>query len=208
MRTLKQAVDFAERERNHPSQNWERDCLLFVRLCWDLPTTGTPAAADAWRKAKRKHTTGTPPKGAPVYWATSSPEDHVALSAGGGRVYSNDIRVVGEIDLVPIEEIRNTWSATYRGWSEDYCGVFDLPLIDIELEDEMTFEEFKDTKFIPNKDAPGAGPEGKLSLTQFCSNVEATQDKHSRQLTTHGEQLADLKRTQQQILELVQRLAK
>ena len=129
-RTVAEAVTAARRQVEHPSQNWLGWCLKFCRLCWGLPLLGIPNANAGWAGAVRRRTTvrhGYPPPGALVFWAVGK-FGHIALSAGGGLVYSNDILRAGKIDLVSIGKITSGWKAIYRGWTSDYCGAATLPL--------------------------------------------------------------------------------
>lgn len=126
MRTARQALAAAKKESRDPSRSWLGWCLAFTRTCWGIKPTGIPDANAAWELAKKKHADGTPPAGAPVYWKVGR-FGHIAPSAGSGKVYSNDIVRRGKINLVDMDEIARQWGATYRGWSEDYCGI-DLPL--------------------------------------------------------------------------------
>ncbi|GAB3425230.1 hypothetical protein [Flindersiella endophytica] len=125
VRNVNQTIAVAKRQVARPSakapRRWKGLCLAFVRTCWGFPPTGIFNANEAWRRTKRKRIRGTPPPGAPIFWAVGR-HGHIALSAGNGRCYSNDIRRSGRIDLVPISEITRKWGARYRGWGEDYVG--------------------------------------------------------------------------------------
>lgn len=128
MRSVADVITVAKREHNRPSQSWRRLCLGFVRYCWGLGPTGTPNATQGWNRSKQKVTSGsTPPKGAPVYWRGPTSDGHVAISDGGGYVWSNDFRRPGKIDRVRISDITRGWGATYLGWTRDYVGTT-LPL--------------------------------------------------------------------------------
>src|SRR5690606_4969268 len=122
------AVARAKAEVSKPSKNWRRLCLNFVMTCWGFSPSGIPSAIEGWNRSKKKKTSGTPPKGAPVYWRGPTSAGHVAISDGGGYEYSNDFKRAGEIDRVKITDITKGWGATYLGWTEDYCGVRDLDL--------------------------------------------------------------------------------
>lgn len=130
VRNVAQTLAVAKRQVTRPTakapRRWRGLCLAFVRTCWGFPPTGIYDANEAWRRTTRKRLKGTPPPGAPIYWAVGK-HGHIALSAGNGRCYSNDIRRRGRIDLVPISEITRKWGARYRGWAEDYVGTR-LPL--------------------------------------------------------------------------------
>lgn len=105
---------------------WYRWCKVFVRMCFNVPSDGTPDAGKAWDRAKYKHHEIDPsriPAGVPVFWELPSVADHVALSTGGGKCLSSDIRRRGRIDEVPIELITRSWGGRLLGWTEDIDGV-------------------------------------------------------------------------------------
>ena len=105
-------VDFG---RSHVGDmGWYRRCLAFVNAAWNY-TVGRFRTATARQSmnAGPRTMTGTPPAGAAAYWDTGW-AGHVALAAGDGTVFSNDIRQASRIDRVPQREI-NKWGP-YRGW--------------------------------------------------------------------------------------------
>lgn len=99
-------------------------CLKFARSCAGAPAN-TYDAATAWRQATHRHTTGTPPLGAMVFWTGGSRgHGHIAVSDGGGYVWSTDIIRPGRVDRVSIARLGATWgNLTYVGWTEDVNGV-------------------------------------------------------------------------------------
>lgn len=104
-------------------QNWYQLCLKFVRSALGI-RGGVADAREAYQLgggASGSNTSDVPPAGVPVYWDTGR-HGHIALSAGGGYVWSNDIRRKGSIDLVPISEITNTWHAPYLGYQTTLNG--------------------------------------------------------------------------------------
>lgn len=116
------AVAWASKQVAEPSRSWEGWCLMFVRSAFGVSAVH-PSAEKAWYATERRRgTSTTPPPGVPVWW-TNGRHGHVALSAGGGYVYSNDILRRGKIDKVSIAYITRTWGQTYRGWTEDINGV-------------------------------------------------------------------------------------
>jgi hypothetical protein len=129
-RTLADTLAFAHSEMLHSTSDWAEQCLGFVRVAWHEPSPpfiGT--AREAWDLAKHKEYNTEPPAGAPVYWAGGSHGyGHIALSAGHGMIYSTDIRRIGKVDLVPLDEIRARWGLRYLGWSRDYPIDGPLPL--------------------------------------------------------------------------------
>lgn len=125
-RTGKDAADWGRAQISDPSQNWYRLCKMFVRMCFAVPSDGTPDAGQAWDRAKFKHRTDNPasiPAFVPVFWELPSVADHVALSLGGGMCLSNDIFRSGQIDVARIHTITTRWGAVLQGWTEDIDSV-------------------------------------------------------------------------------------
>jgi phage-related protein len=93
---------------------WYNRCLAFVNAAWNftVPRFRLGTARQSMNAGPREMK-GRPPAGAGVYWDTG-PSGHIALAAGDGTVFSNDIRKAGRIDRVPQQEI-NKWGP-YRGW--------------------------------------------------------------------------------------------
>lgn len=93
-------------------------CLQFTRQNYAVGAV-YGSALDAWTYAKSKHAGARPPAGSvvPVYWATPSPYDHVAILMGNGQVVTtNDDR----IELwSSIDSISSGFRGTYLGWAED-----------------------------------------------------------------------------------------
>lgn len=109
-------------EHRNPTRDWEGLCLRFVRTCFGVAPRW-PYATEAYRSTtKRMGTAGTPPAWVPIWWAGGR-YGHVALSAGGGYCWSNDILRPGKIDKVTIPTITRGWGMAYQGWTEDINGV-------------------------------------------------------------------------------------
>lgn len=121
-RDMHQALAWAREQHQSGSTQWHGLCQKFVRSCYDVPAF-FPSAAAAWQGAELKHreTDGTKvPRGVPFFWTGGSQGfGHVALSAGGGKCWSNDINVSGGISLVAINEITHRWRQTPQGWTAD-----------------------------------------------------------------------------------------
>jgi hypothetical protein len=115
------AIAWAVGQNRRPMRNWNRDCLMFTRMCFNVGPL-YPTAESGYFHTRYRHPTGTPPPGVPVWW-TDGRQGHVALSAGGGYVWTNDYKRKGKIDKVPIAQITRAWGKRYRGWSEDINGV-------------------------------------------------------------------------------------
>lgn len=109
-------------EHRDPTQDWEAMCLRFVRTCLGVPARYSYATQAYQHTTKRGGTTGDPPPAVPIWWAGGR-YGHVALSAGGGYCWSNDILRVGKVDKVTISTITRGWGMDYKGWTEDINGV-------------------------------------------------------------------------------------
>lgn len=97
-------------------------CLNYVWNLLDAPrSAGLYDANAAWAAATQKVTTGTPPAGAPVYFAGYK-HGHIAISIGNGWVRSTDVPGLGRVGNINIADLCRSWGITYRGWSRDYAG--------------------------------------------------------------------------------------
>jgi hypothetical protein len=114
------AVGFAAQQVISGSDGWFYACQRFVRTALGLPADAQSAIA-SWDQtpARYRHTSPNPPAGVPVYWAPN----HVALSAGDGYVYSNDILQKGKVNFVPIDLIAKKWGLQPLGWASWMNGV-------------------------------------------------------------------------------------
>lgn len=117
-RTPAQAVQAAERQHTKPSRNWIELCAKLTAVCYGWEGSGE-ASANTLRSRQQLHSAGVPEPGALVFWGVAR-FGHVAVSDGGGWVWSNDILRVGKVDRVKISYITATWGADYKGWSLPY----------------------------------------------------------------------------------------
>lgn len=117
---------FAQAQHERPSQNWHGWCLVFVHDAFGVPAR-YPSAAAAWINAAHKHPETDPhkiPRGVPVFWAGGSHGyGHVAVSRGDGTCWTTDLIRDGQVDVAPIELVRERWGLTLVGWTEDLNGV-------------------------------------------------------------------------------------
>lgn len=98
--------------------SWRRRCLEFVARAYGYASSGTPTAKAQYRLLKSKglvHTDQAPPAGALVFFTSSDPAGHVAISAGQGKAFSNDYVRPGCIDLTPMAQMGG--GGQYLGWS-------------------------------------------------------------------------------------------
>jgi len=128
MRTLAQALAFAENERRRGVARWSGLCQKFARSCWDI-NPGYASAKDAWnaQNPKHQHHDRTPPAGALVYFLGGQ-YGHATFSAGGGHIYSTDILRAGRVDLVTISTIERKWGLKYAGWTDHQGDNLTLPV--------------------------------------------------------------------------------
>lgn len=118
-RSASQAVDKALRYTTYTPPAM---CLNYVWNLLDAPrSAGLYDANAAWAAATQKVTTGTPPAGAPVYFAGYK-HGHIAISIGNGWVRSTDVPGLGRVGNINIADLCRSWGITYRGWSRDYAG--------------------------------------------------------------------------------------
>ena len=127
MRTLPEALAWAEGQRKKASQDWSGLCQKFSRSCWDI-NPGYASAIIAWnaQSPEHQHKDRTPPPGALVYFAGGQ-YGHATFSKGNGWIYSTDILRKGKVDLVNISTIEKKWGLKYLGWT-DTQGKIKLPV--------------------------------------------------------------------------------
>ena len=116
------ALNFASGQtQGKGSENWSEMCDHFVGRCYGYSASGYASANAHWDAipAKYKHSGNNPPAGALVFWSVGD-FGHVALSVGGGKVASTDIKRQGHVDVVPISLVATKWNARYRGWTDPY----------------------------------------------------------------------------------------
>lgn len=118
-RTAAQAVEWMRAQDAANATGWNNLCLRASRMSWALPGGWSDAAA-WWASCPAEHRrpwSNNPPAGAPVFWRTSTPHDHIAISDGRGNVLGTDLPTRDQIGSVPIGEVRRRWGATEVGWA-------------------------------------------------------------------------------------------
>ncbi|MET9001048.1 hypothetical protein [Amycolatopsis sp. NPDC004169] len=105
-RTAGQAISwFSSRNGSTAYQGY---CERAVRLAWDR-TTHHASAIEHWRSSDgARHTTGTPPRGAFVFWNISA-YGHVGIADGSGGVWATSVNGA-------IGHARQGYFANYLGW--------------------------------------------------------------------------------------------
>lgn len=114
------ALAYAKAQDQRATQDWDNQCLAFVRSCWGLGATGIYNARQGYGLTKKRHKDRTPPPAAPCWFRGPTDDWHVTLAKSNGSVFSNDIKAEGKIDVVSIGYIEDRWNCDYLGWSEDY----------------------------------------------------------------------------------------
>lgn len=90
------------------STAYEGYCERAARLSWNR-TTHHASAIEHWRSADgARHTTGTPPRGAFVFWNISS-YGHVGIADGTGGVWATSVN--GHIG-----HVKQSYFGHYLGW--------------------------------------------------------------------------------------------
>ncbi|GLY76941.1 hypothetical protein Airi01_052080 [Actinoallomurus iriomotensis] len=88
-RTAAQAIQWYSSRKG--STAYEGYCEKAARLSW-ARATHHPTAIDHWRSSDgARHTTGTPPKGAFVFWNISS-AGHVGIADGTGGFWATSVK--------------------------------------------------------------------------------------------------------------------
>ncbi|WIX99476.1 hypothetical protein QRX60_36300 [Amycolatopsis mongoliensis] len=83
-------------------------CEKAARLSWDR-VTHHPSAIEHWQSSDgARHTTGTPPKGAFVFWNISA-YGHVGIADGSGGVWATSVNGA-------IGHARQGYFSNYLGW--------------------------------------------------------------------------------------------
>lgn len=111
-------INFAERQRTNPTQDWTYLCQMFARQCVGAGAW-SGSALGAWNAIpeKNKHRTTTPRAGSLLYFGKNYP-GHVVYVVDNGYCYSNDILQRGKISKVPWTLITEKWGSDYPklGW--------------------------------------------------------------------------------------------
>jgi hypothetical protein len=97
-------------------------CLRHTWLATDIPAVGLPdanAGVAYVKKHHKLHTDRHPPRGAWVWW-TSSTHGHVCLSLGDGRILSTDVKGPATTGVVGLSFPETQWGQRYAGWSSWY----------------------------------------------------------------------------------------
>ncbi|GAA0644593.1 hypothetical protein GCM10010174_79520 [Kutzneria viridogrisea] len=105
-RTADQAI--AWYSSRNGSTAYQGYCEKAARLAWDR-TTHHASAIEHWRSSDGvRHTTGTPPKGAFVFWDISA-YGHVGIADGAGGVWATSVN--GRIG-----HAKQSYFSHYLGW--------------------------------------------------------------------------------------------
>jgi hypothetical protein len=106
--TVAQAVAWDHALASGAASNLPGWCDAYVSYAYGLSQSGIQDAYGHWLAvpANLKHAgNAPPPKGALVFWTTSNPHGHVAVSMGDGTVASTDYPSKGHFGIAPIADI-------------------------------------------------------------------------------------------------------
>jgi hypothetical protein len=129
MRTYAQAVAFARRQHNAPSQDWFNLCQALARQCVGAAPFGL-SAREAFNAIPRehRHVSDPPPAGSIAYYGrVRAGFGHAVFVVEDGFVWSNDILRKGKVDKVRWDVFVDRWGLAYRGWI-DRCPHGELPV--------------------------------------------------------------------------------
>lgn len=105
-RTASQAI--AWYSSRNGSTAYQGYCEKAARLSWNR-TTHHASAIEHWRSSDgARHTTGTPPRGAFVFWNISA-YGHVGIADGSGGVWATSVNGA-------IGHARQSYFGSYLGW--------------------------------------------------------------------------------------------
>lgn len=122
------ALAFARTQHLTGAGGWRNLCQKFVRTALGAGP-GAPSAKAAWQglegsgQRRKWNPQAPPPAGVPVYFRLNTPYWHAALSAGGGNIWSTDIKRAGHVDKVSIRYLEQRWNADCVGWTTTINGV-------------------------------------------------------------------------------------
>lgn len=128
--TPTQALAAAARQAAHGPKFGTNECKKQTRLLYGVDSDGSQTAAIAWTRTDVRRAIATDlPKGTLIWWlGGTNGAGHVAIYAGGGKVWSTDIYRSGFFDLVPLELIVANWpKLRLAGSSYDIDGVRVVP---------------------------------------------------------------------------------
>lgn len=121
-RSPAQAAQWALQQVSKGSGGWKGLCERFARTAYNYPAKYKDASAHWYDALKngRAHRGKNAPTGAFVLWTGGSDgHGHVAISLGGGKVVSTDIKRKGRADVTTIDHINQAWgNLNYQGWAD------------------------------------------------------------------------------------------
>jgi hypothetical protein len=119
-------------------------CLQFTRECFEVGSYYY-SAADAWAGARVRHPGDrNPPPAVPVFFATSSPYDHVCIRTEGATCVSTFNEEVRK--FADIADIERQFGGTYLGWSEDLNGVTVYAATPDEGDDWLSYLSYEEQR--------------------------------------------------------------
>lgn len=120
-RTTAQALEYAQHQHDHATEDWSGMCQRFVRSCYGIP----PLFASAWAQwlgadDEDRHKGGDPrnaPTGSALCYKGTGTFGHIMLAARDAYgAWSNDLKRDGEIDFVARLAPTSQWGQGYLGY--------------------------------------------------------------------------------------------
>lgn len=113
------ALDWANSQVVNPTRDWTRDCQMFARSAVHASAFGT-TALNAWKSTPNEYRRYTyPPRpGSIAYYVNPANPGagHAVFVGDNGKVYSNDIKRTGKIDIVNWNVFQKKWGMKYLGY--------------------------------------------------------------------------------------------
>ncbi|MEV5576401.1 hypothetical protein AB0L06_40765 [Spirillospora sp. NPDC052269] len=117
------ALEWAQNHITSSNAGYYNQCDHVMGLAYGWEHSGSETAMVHWRQipGQYKHAgDDQPPAGALVFFSTSKPAGHVAMSTGGDGVISTDIGGRGSLTRSTIGQITGKWNAHYLGWANPW----------------------------------------------------------------------------------------
>lgn len=133
MRSVSEALVWFAKASHDPNALYLNRCLQAARTAYGLPALYLEADI-AWAHTKfRSEPQAKPPAGWLIWWdrpghpTSDHDAGHVAVSAGDGMCWCNDVKRRARLDLVRISDISKAWSIPRVGDSRDLNGQLVVP---------------------------------------------------------------------------------
>lgn len=118
-KAYQKALNWANQQVTNPTRDWTRMCQSFARTAVHASAFGT-TALKAWQSTpiEAKRFTYPPRPGSIAYYVNpkNPGAGHAVFVGDNGKVYSNDIKRTGKIDIVNWNVFQKKWGMQYLGY--------------------------------------------------------------------------------------------